>query len=156
MESTFPENIQAKDGKTLSPETLASIKRMASHGVSLDVIAKYHSASLDQLQQRYGAEIAQAYLDSNLQVLDALHRMAVSGRNPAATIFWINNHCTEILAASRAKKVVSSGNDKLTSSTPSSPDSPKSSRSSAFKPTSKLNRVVFRVYNNDGEPNAND
>jgi len=155
MESTLPpENIVAIDGKVLSAKKLASIKRMAAHGVTLDAIAKSQKLSPDQLQQSLGVEIAQRYLDSNLQVLDALHRMAVSGRNPSATIFWINSHCGELLGVScESGKGVSSANDKLTPSDSPSPDSPKKSGSSTFQKP-KFGRVVFHVYNNEGEPNV--
>ena len=153
MESKLPPGVVRPENRNvLSAETLASIKRMAAQGVNLDVIAKYHSVSPDFLQQRHGAEIAQAYLDSNLRVLEALHRMAVSGRNPTATIFWLNNHCAELLATSREKKGASADEDKFPPSS-SSPHSTKTSRSSTFQKP-KFDRVVFHVYNNEGEPNV--
>ena len=118
MELIIPINIS-----DVSSEQRSQIRRLASLGLRLPIIANLAGVTPDDLSTACEQEIAAAGLESQKAVLAALLEMAISQKNVSATIFWIKTFCAHLL--------------------PTNSDS-----RNEPKP-----KVDFYVFNNDGAPN---
>ena len=130
---------------TLTAAQVAEIENQAKLGLCVNFIAAELQTNPETLLENYGEEIAAARLKANLEVLEALYEMAVSGRNLAATAFWIKMHCAALLPAPENQ-------EGWKNSKP--PKSSKGKGEYVWDPNDPNDRVIFHVYNNDGEPNA--
>ena len=54
--------------------------------LSLDITAK-------MLRKYFQSELDLGALEANATVMDSLYKMAISGTNTAATIFWVKTRC---------------------------------------------------------------
>ena len=136
------------DEKSIHPpnqKQLDDIREMAGLGVRPAVIAELQKVNLDDLMQSCGDEINAAALTSHKAVLRSLYNMATSERNVSATLFWIKTHCAHLLGLSETKN---------NSKSQSSSSKPSKDKPHDWDPDSANKRIVFTVYNNDGEPNA--
>ena len=118
MELIIPINIT-----DVSSEQRSQIRRLASLGLRLPIIANLAGVTPDDLSTACEQEIAAAGLESQKAILAALLEMATSQKNVSATIFWIKTFCAHLL--------------------PTNSDS-----RNEPKP-----KVDFYVFNNDGAPN---
>jgi hypothetical protein len=118
----------------------AEIESMARLGICNEAIAAHCGITVDALAQACGAKINLTKQESNLRVLQSLFDMATSGRNLSATLFWIKTHCGHLLPAEKDDLPKAKGS--------------KSGDKTEWDPNDPNDRVIFSVYNNDGEPNA--
>ena len=68
--------------------TRAVVSAMAVNGVCQEDMAETLGISRVTLAKHYRQEVLYGKRRANARVADALFKMAVSGRYPAATIFW--------------------------------------------------------------------
>ena len=71
----------------------ARISRMARVGTPEIQIAFATNICVRTLQLFYATELQHPAIQLNLQVLETLARLATTGKNPAATIFWAKTRC---------------------------------------------------------------
>ena len=84
-----------------------------------------------------GEEFDQAAETKAQNTIDrALYEMAASQNNNAATIFWVKSYGYP-----------------ATNTPPASASKPEKKKPYVWNPNDPNDRVIFRVYNNDGEPN---
>jgi hypothetical protein len=112
-------------------------KKLAGFGFTDEGIATTLEMTVGELRSRYGREIDNAKLRTNLAVLQTLLSMAKSGKHLGATTFWIKTHCSHLLPV---QEVSETGTKKK--------------KEYIWDPNDPNDRVIFSVYNNDGEPNA--
>ena len=137
-------NKAGRPPKDFSPEDREKVTNMAKLGIQQSKIAGTFGKSAKTLRKHCSKELAEGALEADVKVLDSLYDMAKSKRNPACTIFWAKTRC-----GYRYSGLVTE-DDKQTAPL-KTPESPKAADSSDGD-SSDL--VVFSVYNNDGEPNA--
>ena len=110
----------------VSSEQRSQIRRLASLGLRLPVIANLAGVTTGDLSTACEQEIAAAGLESQTAVLAVLLEMATSQKSVSATIFWIKTFCAHLLPTKR------------------------NSRDESRHPPQELK---FHVFNNDGAPN---
>lgn len=69
-------------------QTRAMVVAMAINGETHEMIAQALPVSLPTLYKYYRKELDFGMARANAKVADTLYKMALSGRYPAATIFW--------------------------------------------------------------------
>ncbi len=69
------------------------VARMSSMGVPQEQIAKVFGISPKTLRKHYRQELDTSAIEANLQVTETLFKMATSGTNTAASIFWVKTRC---------------------------------------------------------------
>ena len=74
-------------------EDRLKISRMASLGIPYYQIAIIFGVGVKKLRGACRTELSQAAIYANLQVTETLHKMATSGTNTAASIFWAKTRC---------------------------------------------------------------
>ncbi len=128
---------------TFVPETneqqLEQLRFMATLGLRPTAVAQHSSVSTDHLLRVCEHELKDAVNDSNQAVMTNLYEMAVAGKNAAAGLLWLRTKAPDLLPVSLNKT-----------------DSQKSPKNKPYvwDPNDPNDRVIFSVYNNDGEPNA--
>ena len=65
------------------------VKAMASYGVPQEDIGRVIGVSHVTLRKYYAPEIETAAVQANAKVAETCYQMAVSGKMPAATFFWL-------------------------------------------------------------------
>jgi hypothetical protein len=73
---------------TPSDDDRLKVSRMASVGMTQAQIAKVFSMTPKTLRKHYRTELDASAIEANLQVAETLFKMATSGNNTAASIFW--------------------------------------------------------------------
>ena len=66
---------------------------MSGLGARQDEIARKLDICPQTLRKHFRRELDCGTSDANLQVINALFKMAISGKSPAATIFWAKSRC---------------------------------------------------------------
>jgi len=69
------------------------VRHLAILGVRHDDIAKVVGIGDAALRRHYRRELTLGMVEANGKVVETLYQMAVSGRHPAATIFWAKARC---------------------------------------------------------------
>jgi DNA-binding XRE family transcriptional regulator len=70
------------------------VSRMSSMGVTQEQIAKVFGISPKTLRKHYRQELDASAIEANFQVAETLFKMATSGTNTAASIFWVKTRCS--------------------------------------------------------------
>ena len=73
---------------TPSEATRAMVSAMAVNGITQEAMAESLGITRVTLMKHYRDEVLLGKQRANARVCDSLFKMAVSGRYPAATIFW--------------------------------------------------------------------
>lgn len=76
-----------------TPEDRLKISRMAALGIPHYQIAIVFGIGVKKLRRNCKAELSESAIYANLQVTETLHKMATSGTNTAASIFWAQTRC---------------------------------------------------------------
>jgi hypothetical protein len=76
-----------------TPADRAKVERMHGMGIPQYQIATIFSISVKTLRRRYRKELSQSAVTANLKVIETLYKMATSGDNAAASIFWARTRC---------------------------------------------------------------
>jgi hypothetical protein len=71
----------------------ARVARMSSMGFRQEEIAKVFGISPKTLRKHYRQELDASAIEANFQVTETLFKMATSGTNTAASIFWVKTRC---------------------------------------------------------------
>ncbi len=77
----------------VSEKTSREVRMMAGLGVRQEDIARVLDITPKTLRKHFREELDLGGIQSNAQVMNTLYRMAISGRNTAATIFWAKVRC---------------------------------------------------------------
>lgn len=72
-----------------NPKDRAIVRSMASFGIPHDDIAEVLDISDETMRKYYPRELKSAASQANAKVAKTLFAMAVSGKNTAATCFWL-------------------------------------------------------------------
>ena len=67
------------------------VKTLAGYGILQEEIAKKLGITPKTLRLRFREELDLGATEANAQVVQSLYKMALSGRCPAAAIFWLKN-----------------------------------------------------------------
>jgi len=145
MEETIDYNNQTEETDTPSyhshfnplPDELEHIQYLAKLGCNENYIAAHFDTTREHLMDSCGHVVSKAAHESRLSILQVLYDLAGSGRHPSVTMFWAKVFCASMFPASGEADGESSK---------AKPKPP-----AVQKP--KFDRVVFHVYNNEGEPN---
>jgi hypothetical protein len=129
-----------------SEEQKSTVAMMASYGIPQTEIAKHVRIAPNTLRKRFRKELRHAAYDANNQVLGSLFKMATTRHNVAAAIFWAKVRCA--YRPGGAPYDNAPGVTTPTQQKKQPPQFPEEATSGAE------DLVVFSVYNNDGEPNA--
>ena len=71
-------------------EQRSTVKSMAAYGIKQeDISTELGLRSPKTLRKHFGQEIKRAAIQANTRVGQTLYKMATSGKEPAATIFWL-------------------------------------------------------------------
>lgn len=78
-------------GKAFVPtdKERATVKAMAGYGIKQDDIARVIGVHGETLRKAFRHELDIAATEANAQVAQSLFKMATSGQNVAAAIFWL-------------------------------------------------------------------
>ncbi len=66
---------------------------MTALGIRQEDIATLLGMAPKTLRKHYRSELDLGAIEANAKVLESLFRMATSGKNTAATIFWVKTRC---------------------------------------------------------------
>ena len=77
----------------VSEKTSREVRMMAGLGVRQEDIARVLDITPKTLRKHFRTELDLGGIQSNAQVMNTLFRMAISGKNTAATIFWAKVRC---------------------------------------------------------------
>ncbi len=135
MKQTSPTEL--KPSWDLKAEEVAKAREWAASGLTDEAIATQLSTTVEGMRMAFGKDLDEARLETNLAVLDTLLTMAKSGKHLGATMFWIKTHCSDLVPALEATEGTT-----------------KKKKEYVWDPNDPNDRVIFGVYNNDGEPNA--
>ncbi len=69
------------------------VKMLASVGVRQEEIAKVLDITPKTLRKHFRQELDKGAVEANAEVAQTCYRMATSGTNTAATIFWLKVRC---------------------------------------------------------------
>jgi hypothetical protein len=69
------------------------VKSMSAYGCRHEDIAKVFDISPKTLRKHFRSELDLGAIEANSEVIGSLYRMATSGRNTAAAIFWVKTRC---------------------------------------------------------------
>ena len=141
LTNNVPDAENRNDGTLVTEPNEHKLKQLryfATLGIRPTALAEQFSLTDDYIRRVCEHEIADARNDANLRVLKTIHEMATAGKNLAACILWLKNHAPHLLPNLGTKD-----------------DSQKSTKKKPYvwNPNDPNDRVIFRVYNNDGEPN---
>ena len=78
---------------TPTDEQRRLVKILAGFGIHQEGIAMRLEISPHTLRRHFRKELDRGAVDANAQVVNALFKMATSGKVPAATIFWAKTRC---------------------------------------------------------------
>jgi hypothetical protein len=71
-------------------EQRSAVKSMSAFGIKQeDIAAEIGLRSAKTLRKYFGKEIARGAVQANIRVGQTLFKMATSGEEPAATMFWL-------------------------------------------------------------------
>jgi len=71
-------------------EQRSTVKSMAAYGIKQeDIATEIGLRSSKTLRKHFSQEIKRAAIQANTRVGQTLYKMATSGEEPAATIFWL-------------------------------------------------------------------
>ena len=76
-----------------SDEQRKWVRGMASLGIPQEDIAFLLDVTAKTLRKHFRQELTQGRVEANAKVLETLYGMAISGKNTAATIFYIKTQC---------------------------------------------------------------
>ena len=65
------------------------VKSMAAYGIRQDEIAATISVSTKTLRRRFRQELDRGATEANTQVGQTMYQMAISGKSPVSTMFWL-------------------------------------------------------------------
>ncbi|HZQ52678.1 MAG TPA: hypothetical protein VFB14_10805 [Bryobacteraceae bacterium] len=74
-------------------EKRGQVKAMAALGTRQEDIAKLLGMTPKTLRKHFRSELDLGAIEANAKVLESLFQMATSGKNTAATIFWVKTRC---------------------------------------------------------------
>ncbi len=112
------------------------VSRMCSLGTPQADIAIVMGMSATTLRKHFREEIKRASIDANLEVAETLFKMATSGKDVAATIFWAK---------------VRNG---FRTTAPAPPENKKQSKQLNNNNNNPATPLTIEVINNDGAPIA--
>jgi predicted transcriptional regulator len=69
------------------------VASMAALGVRHDEIATLLEITPKTLRKHFRSELDRGVIEANAKVMQTLYRMASSGKNTAASIFWAKTRC---------------------------------------------------------------
>src|SRR5579884_172868 len=69
------------------------VKAMVALGIRQDEIAKVLDMTPKTLRKHFRSELDLGAIEANAKVMESLFQMATSGKNTAATIFWVKTRC---------------------------------------------------------------
>jgi len=69
------------------------VQKLAGLGIRQDDIAESLNISAKTLRKHFRAQLSKGMIEANEQVMDILFKMATSGSNTTATIFWAKTRC---------------------------------------------------------------
>jgi hypothetical protein len=75
-------------------EDRRKVSRMSSMGFLQEQIAKVFGIAPKTLRKHYRQELDASAIEANFQVTETLFKMATSGTNTAASIFWVKTRCS--------------------------------------------------------------
>lgn len=73
--------------------TAENVWYMKMCGATTPRIADVLGLTVDQVNNHYSHELSTAKLSANAEVMKTAYLMAVSGKSPALTIFWLKTQC---------------------------------------------------------------
>jgi len=69
------------------------VKSMVALGLKQEEIATLLEITPKTLRKHFRGELDRGALEANAEVMRSLFKMATSGKNTAATIFWVKTRC---------------------------------------------------------------
>ena len=69
------------------------VKSMSAYGCRHEDIAKVLNISPKTLRKHFRSELDLGTIEANSEVIKSLFKMATSGKNTAASIFWAKTRC---------------------------------------------------------------
>lgn len=71
-----------------TPEDRLKVSRMANMGIPQTDIAKVFGLAPKTLRKHFRKELTASGIEATFHVIETLYKMATSGKNTAASIFW--------------------------------------------------------------------
>jgi hypothetical protein len=78
---------------TVTDAKRRQVKSMTALGIRQEDIAKLLEMTPKTLRKHFRRELDLGAIEANAKVLESLFEMATSGKNTAATIFWVKTRC---------------------------------------------------------------
>ncbi len=121
----------------ITPEQLAASKLLATRRLHPNIVGQSLNISGWELIALHAPVLNEAAEIRTKNVIsDSLYEMAASKQNTAATISWVKAY-----------------GHPATTPPPARTDKPEKEKPYVWDPNDPNDRVIFSVYNNDGEPN---
>ena len=79
----------ARPGFQATGQQREMVKTMAAYGCRYEAISKVLGISPKTLRRHFRIELDMGAFEANSQVVESLFTMATSGKNAAASIFWL-------------------------------------------------------------------
>jgi hypothetical protein len=79
--------------RKITDQDREEIKKLAMHGMTIKDIASVKSISIATLKRRCMKEINSGRVFAKAVVQATAYDMAISGKHPAMTIFWLKTRC---------------------------------------------------------------
>jgi DNA invertase Pin-like site-specific DNA recombinase len=91
----FMQNLNPMGRRPFKPteDDRAKVARMSSMGITQEQIAKVFGITPKTLRKHFRKELDASAIEANFQVTETLFKMATSGTNTAASIFWVKTRC---------------------------------------------------------------
>ena len=83
----------ARPGFQATEEQRKWVRGIASLGIPQEDIALLLDITAKTLRKHFRKELTHGSIEAKAKVLETLYEMATSGKNTAATIFYIKTHC---------------------------------------------------------------
>lgn len=83
----------ARPSFTATEKQRRQVKSMVALGLKQEEIATLLEITPKTLRKHFRSELDRGALEANAEVMRSLFKMATSGQNTAATIFWVKTRC---------------------------------------------------------------
>ncbi len=122
---------------TITPDQLAAARVLTAQGMNPNLVAQSLNICAFELIGVHGPALDTAAANTAKSIVGAaLYEMAASKTNSAATVAWVKWY-----------------GHPPTTPQPAKAEKPEKEKPYVWDPNDPNDRVIFSVYNNDGEPN---
>ena len=85
--------LMARPSIAVTERQRRQVKSMVALGLRQEEIATLLEMTPKTLRKHFRSELDKGALEANTEVMRSLFKMATSGKNTAATIFWVKTRC---------------------------------------------------------------